>query len=545
MQPTEHPGWQALNQHAKQMQQTHLKQLFAENPQRFAQFSARQGALLMDFSKQRIDQHTLALLAQLAEECNLEQWKDQLFKGASINTSENRPALHTALRQPLGNTLSLEGVDILSDIHANLHHMGKIVARIHAGQWRGYSGQPIDTVVNIGVGGSDLGPLMTCKALEDFRPTGIAPLTLHFVSSMDGSQLANLLDELNPATTLFVISSKSFTTIDTLSNAETARDWLRSASGVPDTLLHRRHFVGISANAQKMREWGIPVKSQLHFWEWTGGRYSLWSAIGLPIALLLGMPGFEALLAGAHSMDTHFREAPFAENLPTLMAMIGVWNINFLNIHAHAILPYDGRLKHLPAYLEQLEMESNGKSASRNGDTLDYHTCPILWGEVGPNAQHAFYQLLHQGTESVMCDFIAPARRYQTNATGLQQQHTLTLANCLAQARLLALGDSVLADNVDTPSHLRYRGNQPSTTLLLDELTPFTFGQLIALYEHKVFVQSVIWNINPFDQWGVELGKQIATSLLAPLNNPGTAAALDSSTQGLLDAIHAKQENGK
>jgi glucose-6-phosphate isomerase len=361
---------------------------------------------------------------------------------------------------------------------------------------------------------------------------------------MDGSQIAERLGNLNPATTLFIISSKSFSTIDTLSNANTALHWLRHASGAEDEVLFRRHFIGISADNERMASWGIPPNSRLSLWDWIGGRYSLWSAIGLPIALEIGMDGFRQLLAGAHQMDQHFRHTPLEQNLPVMLAMVGIWNINFLNIRAHAILPYDGRLSHLPTYLEQLEMESNGKSVSRDGKDLDYNTCPILWGEVGPNAQHAFYQLLHQGTESVMCDFVVPARRYQDSGNpDLQQQQKLTLANCLAQSRVLALGDTVIDSNEAKPYFKRYSGNQPSTTILLDELTPHSIGQLIALYEHKVFVQSVIWNINPFDQWGVELGKQMATTLIDPLSRVGVEADFDSSTEGLLHSILREQDS--
>ena len=549
MSVNETPAWKALDNHAATMKKTHLRDLFSgsELTSRFDTLSVSHQHLLLDFSKQRITQTTLSLLKALATDCQLDDWKARLFSGDTINTSENRPALHTALRLPANSELLLDEHNIAEDVHVNLTQMGSMVERIHAGQWRGYSGLPIDTIVNIGVGGSDLGPLMACKALTDAQPPAGHQLKVHFVSSMDGSQIADLLDQLSPETTLFIISSKSFTTIDTLSNANTARQWLKSASNVKTELLNRRHFIGVSASQEKMNQWGIPENSQLNFWDWTGGRYSMWSAIGLPIALRIGMPGFKAMLSGAHAMDEHFKTAPFEENLPVQLGMIGVWSINFLDIHAHAILPYDGRLSHLPAYLEQLEMESNGKSVSRQGETIHYHTCPILWGEIGPNAQHAFYQLLHQGTESVMCDFIAPARRYEElDNSELQQQHQLSLANCLAQSRLLALGDAAIAGNDAAPIHKRYRGNQPSTTVLIDELPPYSFGQLIALYEHKVFVQSVIWDVNPFDQWGVELGKKMATDLLKPLlkEQPATLKEqpFDSSTEGLLSAILQKQE---
>jgi glucose-6-phosphate isomerase len=438
----------------------------------------------------------------------------------------------------------VDGEDIVSGIHDTLGRMEQIVNRIHTGQWRGFSGRPVDTIVNIGVGGSDLGPFMASKALSDASVPGAKTLKIIFVSTMDGSQIAEHLDSLNPATTLFIISSKSFSTIDTLSNANTALQWLRQASRADDEVLFRRHFIGVSANNERMAEWGIPPNSRLALWDWIGGRYSMWSATGLPIALEIGMDGFRQMLAGAHQMDRHFREQDFDKNLPVMLAMIGIWNINFLNIRAHAILPYDGRMSHLPAYLEQLEMESNGKSVSRDGVAIDYNTCPILWGEIGPNAQHAFYQLLHQGTESVMCDFIVPARRYQKSGNPeLQEQHKLTLANCLAQSRILALGDTVIDSDETAPYFKRYSGNQPSTTLMLDEVTAFSFGQLIALYEHKVFVQSVIWNINPFDQWGVELGKEVATTLMEPLSKPSLENDFDSSTRGLLKSILAHQDD--
>ena len=526
------------------MSQSHISTLFSESPNRFAQFGFTQDNLLLDLSKQRITDETLNLLIELAKERNLPNWIESLFKGDHINDSEDRPALHTALRTPKDTTLEVDGVEIIEEVHQNLERMEAIVDKIHSGQWRGFTGHSINTVVNIGVGGSDLGPLMACKALAEYQPEEAQNLSVHFVSSMDGSQLADLLSHLNPARTLFVISSKSFTTIDTLANANTAKEWLKQAGNTAsEEVLVSRHFIGVSASPDKALSWGIPKSNQLAFWDWTGGRYSMWSTIGLPIALKLGMKGFREVLAGAHNMDTHFRETPLEQNLPVLIAMVGIWNINFLNINAHAILPYDGRLNHLPAYLEQLEMESNGKSVTRKGKATDYNTCPILWGEVGTNAQHAFYQLLHQGTESVMCDFIVAAKRYHdTDNSELMHQHQLNLANCLAQSRILALGDTVIKGAENAPTYKRYKGNQPCTTLLLEELTPHTFGQIIAMYEHKVFVQSVIWDINPFDQWGVELGKKVATNLLDALSPNASIEDFDSSTQGLLQHISMRNK---
>jgi len=536
-------AWKELESHAYYITQSHISTLFNENQNRFEDFNFSAGKLLADFSKQNISNETVKLLIALANEKNLTQWIKDLFNGKKLNDSENRPALHTALRTPEPESLIIDGIDIISEVHKHLKRMEKLVSRIHSGQWRGFSGHPINTIVNIGVGGSDLGPLMACKALRQYASDLAKPITVHFVSSMDGSQMAELLNQLNPARTLFVVASKSFSTIDTLANATTAIEWLKKSSNeVEKDILLARHFVGVTANPSKATEWGIPEANQLEFWDWTGGRYSMWSTIGLPIALKLGMQRFSEILAGAHAMDRHFKEAPLDQNIPVLLAMIGIWNINFLNINAHAILPYDGRLNHLPAYLEQLEMESNGKSVTRNGETTDYHTCPILWGEIGTNAQHAFYQLLHQGTEAVMCDFLVAAKRYHNlDNTELQHQHQLNLANCLAQSRILALGDSVLDGAEQNPTHKRYRGNQPCTTIMIDELTPFTFGQLIALYEHKVFVQSVIWDINPFDQWGVELGKKVATSLFNSLKK-NNVDEFDSSTNGLMHHIAKKSK---
>ncbi|MCP4469599.1 MAG: glucose-6-phosphate isomerase [Gammaproteobacteria bacterium] len=540
---TDRKAWKNLREHAVKTGNLHLSELFGEDGDRFEAFNLQHDNLLFDYSKQRINHETIELLCKLARECDLKGWIEKLFSGDAINNSENRAALHAALRLPADSELIVDSENIVSGIHDTLGRMQQIVERIHAGQWRGFSGRPVDTIVNIGVGGSDLGPFMASKALSDARVPGARKLEIIFVSTMDGSQIAQRLDSLDPETTLFIISSKSFTTIDTLSNANTALQWLRQASGAEDEVLYRRHFIGISADNERMADWGIPPNSRLALWDWIGGRYSMWSAIGLPIALEIGMDGFRQMLAGAHAMDRHFREERFEKNLPVMLAMIGIWNINFLNIRAHAILPYDGRLSHLPAYLEQLEMESNGKSVSRDGKDIDYNTCPILWGEVGPNAQHAFYQLLHQGTEPVMCDFVVPARRYHESGNPeLQQQHKLTLANCLAQSRILALGDTVINEDNTTPFFKRYSGNQPCTTLMLDEVTAYSFGQLIALYEHKVFVQSVIWNINPFDQWGVELGKQVATTLIDPLSQTSPQADFDSSTNGLLKSILGHQE---
>ncbi|MBL4743079.1 MAG: glucose-6-phosphate isomerase [Cycloclasticus sp.] len=526
-------AWVALQLHAEELKGVHLKELFELDADRFNKLSVSTGRFMMDFSKQRMTTKTLDKLLDLARQQELSAWVEKLFSGEKVNVSENRAALHTALRSPSSESLSVDGQNITSDVHESLAKMEGLVQKIQRGQWRGYDGSPIRSVVNIGVGGSNLGPLMACDALEQYAPTDTQRLDVHFVSSMDGSELEKLLPTLDPAVTLFIISSKTFSTIDTLANANTARQWLLDASSCDASLINQHHFVAATGNVQGALDWGVPKKNQLLFWDWVGGRYSLWSAIGVPIALKIGMVNFRAMLNGAHQMDKHFRDAPFEKNLPVLLGLIGVWNINFLNIHAHAILPYDGRLAEFPSYLEQLEMESNGKSINHENKRINYRTCPVLWGEVGSNAQHAFYQLLHQGTEPVMCDFIASATRYKNEGAQLQEQHQLSLANCFAQSRLLALGTGALETSVKAKDYQHYDGNQPSTSLMLDELTPETFGGLIALYEHKVFVQSVIWEINPFDQWGVEKGKEVATSLLAELNEKGKGG-LDSSTEGLL-----------
>ncbi|WP_043530152.1 glucose-6-phosphate isomerase [Litchfieldella xinjiangensis] len=553
-------AWEALKAHARDVGQAHLRDLFNEQAGRFEYYRRQAAGLTLDLSKQRWRPETLELLLDLAKEAGLPSAIERLLDGKRVNLSEDRPALHTALRMPEDARLVVEGEDVVPAVHRTLTRMEEMVDKFHGGQWRGATGRAIRDVVNLGVGGSDLGPLMVTHALADYQPEGIHQVNVHFASTMDGSQLADYLTRLNPETTLFVLSSKSFTTIDTLSNARTARDWLLSrlmqekqggngnghfhADDIDRDLVMRQHFIGVSASPEKMSEWGIAPSNQLEFWDWVGGRYSLWGAIGLPIALAVGMDNFRGLLAGAHEMDRHFREAPLQDNLPVMLALAGIWNVNFLDIRAHSILPYDGRLEYFASYLEQLEMESNGKSATNDGQVTTYSTCPVLWGQLGPNAQHAFYQLLHQGTQAVECDFIAPLKRYddvEDDATRehLQGQHRLTLANCFAQSRVLMLGDDAIDEPGERPSHKRYRGNQPSSTLLLDRLTPHTLGALVALYEHKVFVQATIWDINPFDQWGVELGKKIAGETEQILASRDGIDAMDDSSRGLIETFWA------
>lgn len=529
--------WQQLDELAKQMPT--LQQLFVENSERGTQFTAHACDMVMDFSKQKIDTTVLETLIALAKASDLSEQIRALIMGETVNDTENRPALHTALRLPKDKTLLLNGENITAQVHDSLAKAEILVNRIRQSVWRGYSGKAITDVVNIGVGGSDLGPLMATTALSEWADTAIR---VHFVSNMDGTQLENLLKILNPQTTLFIISSKSFSTIDTLSNAKTALAWLTAHHGNTSTIL-RHHFIGISTKPTKMSEWGIHPDNQLLLWDWVGGRFSMWSAIGLAIAIKIGMTNFYELLAGAFEMDTHFATADFRQNLPVLLGLIGVWNSTFLHINAHAVLPYDGRLSYFPNYLTQLEMESNGKSVNRDGQTVTYDTCPILWGDIGSNAQHAFYQLLHQGTQDVSCDFIAPIKRYDSEQNiSLSEQHLLSLANCLAQSQVLAFGNHALPNsnekNADSFKH--YRGNQPSTTLLLKALTPKTLGSLIALYEHKVYVMSVIWQINPFDQWGVEVGKVMANSVFEALQDPMSHTHdFDSSTNTLLATIQS------
>jgi len=539
------PQWQVLETLAERLRNTHIRDLFEADPERASRLVRRFGPYLLDTSRQRWTEEAIARLGSLAIEVRLRAWIDRLFAGDTIvNDTENQAALHMLLRAPVTETARINGVNFIPTIERERERMGAMVSRLHAGHWRGYSGRRITDVVNIGVGGSDLGPAMVCDALHDFSHPDAANMRVHFASSMDGSQLNRLLRVLSPESTLFVVSSKSFSTADTLANARTAREWLL-AHHADESLLLRQHFVAVTASPERARAWGILPENTLLFWKWVGGRYSLWSTIGFPIAVQIGMANFRALLAGAWAMDQHFLTAPFADNLPVLLGFAGVWNASFLGIRAQAILPYDGRLAMFPSYLEQLAMESNGKSVDRNGERVPYSTCPVLWGGVGPNAQHAFYQLLHQGTVPVTCDFIAPVRRSfpvpnEQARRELASQHKLALANCLGQSRLLAMGD--VTD--DRPAWRQYHGNQPSNTLLIDELTPETLGGLIALYEHRVFVEAVLWNINPFDQWGVELGKQVALQTLAVIDDEN-AESEDDATRVLIGHMRNVLSGGR
>jgi glucose-6-phosphate isomerase len=537
-----------LEQLAFSFQNQSILSQFESDTERASRLVSTSGGLTYDYSKQNLNRDVLDALIELAESCQLDKKISKLLRGEAVNPTEGRPALHSALRAVDDTSLILDGLSVQCLVSTELSKMEVIVSKVHARQWRGFSGKPISDVVNIGVGGSDLGPFMMVEALQEFATSEGKKLGLHFVSSMDGSQLFKLLDKLNPETTLFIICSKSFTTVDTFYNADTAISWLGEACS-DTSLAMKHHVIGVSANQQKMSSWGIPESNQLLFWDWVGGRFSLWSTIGLAIALKLGMDNFRQILAGANSIDRHFSEKKFSENIPVLMGLIGVWNSSFLKINAHSVLPYDGRLRYLPNYLTQLEMESNGKSITTKGEPVKYDTCPILWGDIGSNAQHAFYQLLHQGTQKVSCDFIAPVKRYHQSASvrdeetrrSLINQHELSLANCLAQSRVLAFGNAAVSseptDSFDeSERHKQYRGNQPSSTILMNELTPFNLGALIAMYEHKVFVMATIWEINPFDQWGVELGKKLSVDTLNAIQS-AEKPNFDQSTNQLIELI--------
>lgn len=522
--PRQTAAWQALESHAEALGQRHLRQLFDNDAERFEKFSLSHGALLLDFSKQRIEPETLALLRELATAADLERWKARMLAGDTINHTEHRAVGHVALRA---------GPAAPAEVSAVLARMADFCEAIHRGHWRGFSGERITDVVNLGIGGSDLGPRMVVRALSACQQPD---LRVHFVSNLDGADLASTLSQLSPRHTLFIVASKTFTTQETLTNAHTARNWLLAAALDPQAVA--RHFVAASTNLAATSEFGIAPENVFEFRDWVGGRFSLWSAIGLPIALAVGYGHFEQLLAGAHDMDQHFFHAPAEENLPLTMALLALWNTNFLKAHSQGIFPYSHSLGLLPAYLQQLEMESNGKRADRDGITVDYATNPILWGEAGTNGQHSFFQLLHQGSALVASDFIALGKADYP----LPGHHSSLLANCLAQSSALAFGQTGdEARHAGIPEALvpyrTFPGNQPSSTLILPELTPFTLGQLLALYEHKVFCLGVLWHLNSFDQWGVELGKQLASRLAPCIRGEGGVVSLDASTRGLINHL--------
>lgn len=540
MKPATRAAWEALTRHATAGRSVHLRELFAADTQRFAKLSVSWNDWLLDYSKQRVTVETMGLLHGLWHAADVPGWITRMRAGDAINHTEGRAALHIALRHPAAaGPILHDGHDVMPDVHRELDRMQAFAGQIHGRHWRGATGEPISDVVNIGIGGSDLGPRMATQALAAFRH---ADIRVHYVANLDGADLATTLATLQPRTTLFVIASKTFTTQETMQNAASARHWLVQALG---EVAVARHFVAVSTNLAEVARFGIDPDNAFAFWDWVGGRYSLWSAIGLPLALAVGFDNFRQLLAGAHAMDQHFFAAPPAENLPGLLALLEIWNSNFLDADNRALLPYSQSLGLLPRYLQQLEMESNGKQTDRQGLPLECATAPVLWGEPGTNGQHAFYQLIHQGGRLIPCEFIA----CKTPDFDLPGHHQKLLANCFAQSEALMRGKTLteitaeLAAGGMAPDQVAalapYRsfpGNQPSTTLLLPRLDPWNLGALLALYEHKVFVQSIIWNINPFDQWGVEYGKQLASRLLPIIEGKAPAAGLDSSTAGLIKA---------
>jgi glucose-6-phosphate isomerase len=538
-------AWQALREHHAEIGERHLRELFAEEPQRFARLHARFGPLLLDFSKNRITGATLDHLLALARERDVAGWRERMFAGERINTTEDRAVLHTALRNRSSRPVRVDGQDVMPGVNAVLARMREFTERVRSGQWRGYTGKPITDVVNIGIGGSDLGPAMVCEALQPFAGERIS---VHFVSNVDATDIAETLAQVERDTVLFVIASKTFTTQETMTNAATARRWFLDSAAGEDAIA--KHFVAVSTNHVAVSDFGIDTDHMFEFWDWVGGRYSLWSAIGLPIALFLGMDRFEELLDGAHAMDEHFRDAPLEQNLPVLLAMLGVWYINFFDAGSHAILPYDQYLARFPAYFQQGDMESNGKRVTRTGEVVDYRTGPIVWGEPGTNGQHAFYQLIHQGTRLVPCDFLVPMR----SQNPLGRHHDILVANCFAQTEALMRGKTAEEVRQELQHagldeqqlaallpHKVFPGNRPTNTILFDELDPRTLGMLIALYEHKIFVQGVIWGVNSFDQWGVELGKQLASAILPELRTDDGLDAHDASTQALIREYRARQ----
>ncbi len=540
---TASPAWKALAAHRRAIAPLHLRDLFATDPGRFERFSAEACGILLDFSRNAITAETLVLLAALARQQGVERQRDAMFAGGRINHTEGRAVLHTALRAPAGVRVLLDGTDVMPAVREVLSRMRDFSDAVRAGRLRGHRGQAFTDVVNLGIGGSDLGPLMAVEALRHYA----SGPRVHFVSNVDDAHLVETLRGLDPATTLFIVASKTFTTLETMTNAVSARRWL--LAGLGDEAAVGAHFAALSTNLEATAAFGIPAERVFAFWDWVGGRYSLWSAIGLSIALAVGFEAFESMLAGAHAMDRHFAEAPLERNLPALLALIGVWHVNFCGHESHAVLPYDQYLHRFPAFLQQLDMESNGKRVDRDGDPVDYATGPVLWGEPGTNGQHAFFQLLHQGTPVVPADFIACAQGLHD----LPDHHRLLLANCLAQSRALAFGKTAEearaegvrgAPGVDLAPYRSFPGNRPSNTLLLDRLTPERLGSLVALYEHRVFVQAAVWNINAFDQWGVELGKQLAGPIATALEGAAPPAGTDGATAGLVARIRALRRAG-
>lgn len=541
--PTQTAAWQALQKHFDEMKDVTIADLFAKDGDRFSKFSATfDDQMLVDYSKNRITEETLAKLQDLAKECDLAGAIKSMFSGEKINRTENRAVLHVALRNRSNTPILVDGKDVMPEVNAVLEKMKTFSEAIISGEWKGYTGKAITDVVNIGIGGSDLGPYMVTEALRPYKNH----LNMHFVSNVDGTHIAEVLKKVNPETTLFLVASKTFTTQETMTNAHSARDWFLKAAG--DEKHVAKHFAALSTNAKAVGEFGIDTANMFEFWDWVGGRYSLWSAIGLSIVLSIGFDNFVELLSGAHAMDKHFSTTPAEKNLPVLLALIGIWYNNFFGAETEAILPYDQYMHRFAAYFQQGNMESNGKYVDRNGNVVDYQTGPIIWGEPGTNGQHAFYQLIHQGTKMVPCDFIAPAITHNP----LSDHHQKLLSNFFAQTEALAFGKSrevveqEYRDQGKDPATLDYvvpfkvfEGNRPTNSILLREITPFSLGALIALYEHKIFTQGVILNIFTFDQWGVELGKQLANRILPELKDDKEISSHDSSSNGLINRYKA------
>ena len=538
------PAWQALSQHRDAMQHFSLREAFAQDPQRFNEFSMTSSSLFLDYSKNLITTETRGLLVNLARECGLESAIRALFDGELVNSSEGRPALHTALRRPVSDRLAVNGVNVMPEVHRVLNQMTELVGRIHSGMWRGYSEKPITDIVNIGIGGSFLGPQLVSEALLPFAQKGVS---CHYLANIDGSEFFELAGKLKAETTLFIVSSKTFGTLETLKNAQASRAWYLAQGGSEESL--HRHFIAVSSNREAALAFGIRAENIFPMWDWVGGRYSLWSAIGLPIALAIGMSNFKELLSGAYSMDQHFQSAPLERNMPVLLGMLGVWYGNFWGAQSHAILPYDHYLRNITKHLQQLDMESNGKSVRHDGTPVSTDTGPVIWGGVGCNGQHAYHQLLHQGTQLIPADFIVPVVSYNPVA----DHHQWLYANCLSQSQALMLGKTHAEAEAElrakglpeaevqrlTP-HKVIPGNRPSNTLVLERISPRRLGALVAMYEHKVFVQSVIWGINAFDQWGVELGKEMGKNVYQRMTSWEPEPAEDASTQVLIDYFRGR-----
>ena len=542
---TQSATWKELGQHYKDVSKQHMRDMFAEDAQRFERFSLELNDILFDYSKNIISEQTMQMLLRLAEDSDLASWITKMFEGEAINNTENRAVLHTALRNQSGQPVLVNGKDVMPEVHEEHRRIKQLAEAIRTRSWRGYFNQPITDIVNIGIGGSNLGPLMVTEAL---RPYALHDLNLHFVSNIDENHINDTLEFLNPETTFFIIASKSFTTQDTMVNAETARQWFINKAG-DDSQIHK-HFSAVTSNTKAAMAFGIDSENIFRMWDWVGGRYSLWSAIGLPIVIAIGQENFDELLKGAYEADQHFRNTPLHENIPVIMGLLGVWYNNFFDAQSTVILPYDQHLHRFPAYLQQADMESNGKYVDRQGQTVDYSTGPVLFGEIGISGQHAFFQLLHQGTKLVPADFIAPS----SNVRCIARHHRALMSNVFAQTEALMKGkteEEVIAelekaglDENAVKALLPYKvfpGNRPSSTFLFNKLSPATLGSLIALYEHKIFVQGIIWNINSFDQWGVELGKQLANGILQELDNHDPVDTHDSSTNGLINYYKAQR----